>query len=213
MFVRSRFIVACLFLLATVVSGRAIAAVPEVPRDVRELMQDRKYDEAVAAIDALLKQKKDDLPRDYLGYLKGRALHLADKYEQAIVAYDTMAKSFPESPWVRRARLAKGVSFARKGDFRAAELAYRAEAEFLLSLDRKQEIAEIYLEFADAFSNPPQFVVERVRHQPLAQLGNVDFALGGSHCSQCTSIVDSVSIGKCGQSVIRLHSFSISSRR
>ena len=48
------------------------------------------------------------------------------------------------------------MALARKGDFRAAELIYRAEAEYLLSADRKQQIADIYLEFADTYFKPPK---------------------------------------------------------
>ena len=45
---------------------------------------------------------------------------------------------------------------ARKGDFRGAELIYRAEAEYLLSDQRKQQLADIYLEFADTYFKPPK---------------------------------------------------------
>ena len=41
------------------------------------------------------------------------------------------------------------------GDFQQAELIYRAEAQYVLSADRKQEIADIYREFADAYFQPP----------------------------------------------------------
>ena len=67
-----------------------------------------------------------------------------------------MQKDFPKSDWLRRARFAKAVALARKGDFRAAEVICRAEAEYLLSADRKQQIADIYLEFADTFFKPPK---------------------------------------------------------
>ena len=43
---------------------------------------------------------------------------------------------------------------ARKGDYRAAELIYRTQAEFLLSTERKQDLASIYLDFADAYFKP-----------------------------------------------------------
>ena len=68
----------------------------------------------------------------------------------------SFGKELPKSPWARRARFAKAVSLARKGDFRSAELIYRAEAEYLLSTDRKQQIADIYLEFADTYFKPPK---------------------------------------------------------
>jgi len=59
-------------------------------------------------------------------------------------------------PWVRRARFAAGAALARKGDFRAAELIYREQAKSLLSDDRRQEMTDIFLEFADAFFDPPE---------------------------------------------------------
>lgn len=141
------------------------AELPRVPENIRRLMQDRQYAKAVDAMDAVLQAKPADdaqkngedankIDRDYLAYLKGRALQLDHQYDAAVKAYDEMNKQFPKSPWARRARFAKGVTLARKGDFRAAELVYRAEAQFLLSDDRKQEIAAIYLEFADAFFKP-----------------------------------------------------------
>ena len=74
----------------------------------------------------------------------------------AAAMFDAMQKDFPQSDWLRRARLAKAVALARKGDFRTAELIVRAEAEHLLSADRKQQIADIYLEFADRLFKPPK---------------------------------------------------------
>lgn len=148
-------------LLASSASLAAAAELPHVPEGIRQLMQDRQYAKAVEAMDAILQVKAEDkkeeakkIDRDYLAYLKGRALQLDHQYDAAVKAYDEMNKQFPKSPWARRARFAKGATLARKGDFRTAEIVYRAEAEFLLSEDRKQQIAAIYLEFADAFFKP-----------------------------------------------------------
>ena len=130
------------------------ADAPLVPEPVRRLMQDRDYSEAVKAIDKAVAAHAQ--PRDYLAYLKGRALSLANRYDEAAAAFDAMPKDFPRSPWLRRARFAKAVMLSRKGDFRGAELIVRAEAEYLLSADRKQRIAGVYLEFADALFKPPK---------------------------------------------------------
>ena len=130
------------------------ADAPPVAEHVRQLMQDRKYAEAVKAIDQASRTK--DAPKDYLAYLKGRALWLADRRSEAAAALDAMQKEFPHSPWLRHARFAKAVMLARKGDFRAAELIVRAEAEYLLSADRKAQIAGVYIEFADALMKPPK---------------------------------------------------------
>ncbi|HUY34628.1 MAG TPA: tetratricopeptide repeat protein [Pirellulales bacterium] len=127
-------------------------AEPNVPPEVKKLMQGRKYAEAAKAIDKVAQRK--EVPLDGLAYLKGRALHLAGQYDDAIAAYEALENEFPKSAWLRRARFGRAVSLARKGDFEAAERIYRQEAAALLSLDRKQEIADIYLEFADAYFKP-----------------------------------------------------------
>ena len=130
------------------------ADTPSAPAKVRQLMQDRNYAEAVKAIDEAAAAK--DAAKDYLAYLKGRALYLANQYDQAVAVFDAMQRDFPKSEWLRRARFAKALALSRKGDFRAAEVIVRAEAEYLLSADRKQQIAEIYLEFADTLFKPPK---------------------------------------------------------
>ena len=95
-------------------------------------------------------------PRRLPGVSQGPRTALPANTDQAAAVFDAMQKDFPKSDWLRRARLAKAVTLARKGDFRAAELIVRAEAEYLLSADRKQQIADIYLEFADRFFKPPK---------------------------------------------------------
>ncbi len=138
-------------------------AVPHVPTKISELLADHKYADAIAAIDAARKDAKaKDAPWDYLAYLKGRALHLDGQYDAAVKQFTAMEKEFPGSPWARRARFGKAVSLARKGDFRAAELIYRTEVEYLLSSARKQEIADLYLEFADAYFKPK----DEIQHKP-----------------------------------------------
>ena len=142
--------------MSALAADRPAAAIktPLASSAIRQLMQDGKYTDAVQAIDEALKVK--DAPREYLTYLKGRALHLDKKYDEAIALFEQLAKDSPKTVWSRRARFGKAVSLARKGDFRNAELIYRAEAEYLLSADRKQQIADIYLEFADAYFHPPK---------------------------------------------------------
>ena len=123
-------------------------------------LQDRDYAAAVKAIDATSQDK--DSPRDYLAYLKGRALQLGGQYDAAVAQFDRFAKEFPNSPWARRARFGKAVALARKGNFQGAETIYRAEVEQLLSPARKQQIADLYLEFADAYFKPK----DELQHKP-----------------------------------------------
>ena len=132
----------------------ALSDGPAIPEPIRQLLQDRNYPEAIQAIDAALAAKHP--AADYLLWLKGRAQHLAGQLDAALATFESLEKEHPKSPWLRRARFSRAITLARKGDFRAAELIYRGEAEYLLSVDRKQEIAGLYLEFADAYFKPPK---------------------------------------------------------
>lgn len=130
------------------------ANVPLVDERVRELMQDRNYAEAIQALDQAA--QAEGAAKDYIAYLKGRALFLQKQYDAAVAAFAGLETDFPTSRWARRARFARALALARKGDFRGAELIYRKEAKYLLSVDRKQELASVYLEFADALFDPPE---------------------------------------------------------
>ncbi|MEE8450536.1 MAG: tetratricopeptide repeat protein, partial [Thermoguttaceae bacterium] len=130
------------------------ADTPLVSDEIRGLMQDRDYPGAIEAIDRAAQD--EDAPRDYLAYLKGRALFLQEEYDAAVAVFKQLQERFPASDWTRRAHFATAVALARKGDFRSAELIFRSEAEYLLSADRKQQIADLYLEFADTYFEPPK---------------------------------------------------------
>ena len=91
------------------------ADAPMVPQRVRRLMQDRNYAEAVKAIDAAGGAK--DAPKDYLAYLKGRALALQNHYDEAAAAFDAMQKDFPKSPWLRQSPVRQGRDAGPEGRF------------------------------------------------------------------------------------------------
>ena len=127
-------------------------ALPKIPPRIASLLEERNYADAIKAIDAAL--VAHDPTADYLSYLKGRALYAAGQYDAAIAEFDRFAKDYPKSGWARRARFGKAVALARKGEFHDAEMIYRGEVTYLMSSARKQEIADIYLEFADAYFSP-----------------------------------------------------------
>ncbi|NUQ64841.1 MAG: tetratricopeptide repeat protein [Pirellulales bacterium] len=173
-----RALVVGLFLLglARPISAESPSAdVPLVDEAIRQAFQDRNFAAALEALDKAIQAK--DAPKDYLTYLKGRALSFQEKYDDAVAVFDQFAKQFPDSPWARRARFAAAVALARKGDFRSAETIYRAEAEQLLSADRKQELAEGLIEFAEICFKPPKadekpnYEKARVFYQKALEIG------------------------------------------
>lgn len=127
-------------------------AAPPIDDAIRQHLQDRDYGRALEAIHAAMAE--DGAPLDYLTYLRGRALFLQEEYAKAVQVFRLLDTSFPDSPWRRRARFDAAQAYARQGDFKAAEGIYRREAEHLFGPVRRQQIADIYLEFADAASQP-----------------------------------------------------------
>jgi uncharacterized protein YfaS (alpha-2-macroglobulin family)/TolA-binding protein len=125
-----------------------------LPANVRDVMQDRNYPAAMAAIEEALKAPDADRPR--LLYLRGRALLLQNKNEQAATEFANIAGENKETPVGRQAKFAEALARARMGDFRTAEEIYRDLASKLLSEERQNEIAALYLEFADVYFKPPK---------------------------------------------------------
>lgn len=128
----------------------SITTVPEIPTAVHDALQSRKFAKAVEEIDGLLK-RNDVGPADYLMYLKGRALTEAGKLDEATAVFNGLEKEFPKSRWVARSRFGRADMLVRQRNYRAAGLIYQAEAKHLLSTDRRDELAGIYLEFADRY--------------------------------------------------------------
>src|ERR1700681_3837493 len=71
-------------------AAESIVPLPRVPLAISELLQDRKYAEAIKAIDAAAAAK--DAAQDYLAYLKGRALHLSGQFDAAVEQFTAMQK-------------------------------------------------------------------------------------------------------------------------
>ncbi|HOA53960.1 MAG TPA: tetratricopeptide repeat protein, partial [Thermogutta sp.] len=134
-------------------------ALPNIPRPIADALQNRRYDDAVKLIDEQL--QKPSSVADYLTYLKGRALYLAQKYDEAIAVFLEGEKQFTESPWRHWLQFGRALALARKGDFASAEAIYRDQAKRLLSLSRKDELAGIYLEFANRLFDPPNKLEEK----------------------------------------------------
>ena len=90
---------------------------------IRELMQDRKYAEAIKAIEAAATQK--DAPVDYLTWLKGRALSLDGEVGRGDRRLRARREAVSQEPLGPPGAVRRRCALAKKGDFRAAELIYR----------------------------------------------------------------------------------------
>lgn len=130
----------------------AVTSVPQLPAELNDALQGRKFDAAVTLIDTLLKAKEGPkVPGDYLLYQKARALTELDKLDVAVETYLKLEKDFPKSPWLSRSRFGRGWVLAKQRNYQAAAVLYKAETERLLSSGRTDELTGIYVEYADRY--------------------------------------------------------------
>jgi len=127
-----------------------VSSLPPVPETIHDALQNRDYPVAVERIDEQL--AKDDVEHaDYLLYLKARAQTAGSMLEKAMATFEQLEKDFPKSRWLARSRFGRADVLVQQRNYQAAGLIYQAEAKRLLSSDRRDELARIYLEFADRY--------------------------------------------------------------
>ncbi len=129
-------------------------AKPTLLDEAKLSMRAKAFDEAARTLDRHLAGKKADAD-DEATYLKALALHYAGKHADAVKAADTLLATFPESPWLRKARFLKATSLIELRQFKAAEAIYEDEANRLLSESRKRKIAGVIIGFAEALATKP----------------------------------------------------------
>lgn len=91
---------------------------------------------------------------DYAAYLMAFSLSKAGTWDEARKILEAFPGKWPESEWCRKADLLLADGLFERKDFKGAEALLRAEAEFILSSERKRDIAGIYLNMADTSSKP-----------------------------------------------------------
>ncbi len=127
-----------------------VTSLPEIDPAIHDAMQSRSYADAVKLIETALADGGVIAP-DYLRYLQGIALTEAEKYDDAIKTLEILERDHPDSDWISRSRFGRAHVYVLRRQYIKAGEIYADEAERLLSRDRKDELAEIYLEFADRY--------------------------------------------------------------
>jgi uncharacterized protein YfaS (alpha-2-macroglobulin family)/tetratricopeptide (TPR) repeat protein len=128
----------------------AITSLPRIQPALHDLLQSQKFAEAIKQIDAELTREKV-AGADYLLYLKGRAQTQLRLYPQALATFAALQQKHPDSRWLPRSRFGRADVLVQQRNYRAAGQIYQAEARRLLSSGRKDQLASIYLEFADRY--------------------------------------------------------------
>ncbi|MDA1015036.1 MAG: MG2 domain-containing protein, partial [Planctomycetota bacterium] len=138
----------------TVVKAPAITSLPDIPGEVHDALGARKFEATVKLIDGLLKKNPKSTATGYLLYLKGRALTELERFDEAIATFgqiEKLANAPGDASWVHRARFGRADVLVRQRNYQAASVIYRAAADRLLSENRRDELAGIYLEFANRY--------------------------------------------------------------
>ena len=128
----------------------AVTQLPEASAALHAALQSREFERAVELLDGEI-AKPDAKSVDYLLYLKGRALTELEEFADAEAVFEKIEADYPNSTWVSRSRFGRAHLNVLQQEYEAAGRIYQAEAERLLSRDRKDELAGIYLEFADRY--------------------------------------------------------------
>ncbi len=126
---------------------------PAVPRVYREAVLRGEWDEAIRRAQALAEEHPEQA--DTWLFLRALALAGAGRDAEAVRALDELEANHPESAWVHKSRFRRAELLRRMGQLDEAERIWEAEAERLRSAERKGELADVYLRFADELSTEP----------------------------------------------------------
>ena len=109
---------------------------------IRSSFHSEQFQLAIQQIEAL------DSVTVHHQYLKALAYFYQKKYKSSLQACDQLLDNYPDSTWQHKTAFLKAKAYIRLGDFDAAEQVYRSELERLLSKQRKNQIAQVYVDFA-----------------------------------------------------------------
>ncbi len=141
----------CRVLLAVLSTLTLLGAAPAFAEAdaARQAMTGGNYRQAASMLGTeASRAASDPVSGPHLRYLQGRALQLAEDHRGAVRAFDRLLKDFPESSWVRKARFCRADSLAALGDVEAAATTYGQETDLLLRTERRDELAQVFLEYA-----------------------------------------------------------------
>jgi len=143
---------ACLLWLAWDPWSSAGAEVPTLGRLQAE-MRARQFPQAVVTADALIAVK--DTAMGEATYLKALALFHTGKFQESMAVSDTILAQNPKSDWQFKALYLKAQALVEQKQFKEAAAIYEAEANRILSPQRKQELAGVIIQFADKLTVTP----------------------------------------------------------
>lgn len=116
----------------------------------REALTDRRYADAIRLLELAQAGPEAEEANLLLIY----AHFNSKQYASAISACDKLLQSFPESKWRKKALFKKADSLAALGKWGEAAAIYEPELEYIVSVDRREQVAATYLKYADGYFAP-----------------------------------------------------------
>ena len=126
----------------------------ETLSQISAALQAKQFEAAIKQIDVALDTAENQ--RDFLLYLKGLSLFYNNQLTDAIQVCDQILMAHPNSAWGRKTTFLKAQSYFKNRAFKQAEAIYSTEVDRLLSSTRKSEIAQVYIELAEAVTQKPE---------------------------------------------------------
>ena len=141
-------------MIISLLSIQCLAAVDDELALVRAAFFDREYVSAIKQLDVLIDKEYGE-QQDYLLYLKSLAQFYEKDFKTAIGTCEQFLSKYQESSWYRKAIFLRATCNIELKQFKEAEAIYEIEAKRLLSAVRKEEIASVYIRFAEVLSRKP----------------------------------------------------------
>jgi tetratricopeptide (TPR) repeat protein len=126
--------------------------IKELRAELEQAMQDREYARAAGLAESLHRDASDDA--GYFRYLLALSHFYRRDWDAAAKALEPLLTG-KQDPWQRKGRFLQAQIYRERKDYAAAEKIYAAEANYLHTSERKQEIARIYVDMAEAFARKP----------------------------------------------------------
>ncbi|MCP4770763.1 MAG: tetratricopeptide repeat protein [Planctomycetes bacterium] len=127
---------------------------PPIPEKLRIALLDGDYREALRDIRNL--QKDQPELTGFWYYLEGVAQQRAGNRSAAIEAFEQVEQNYGEGPWVHKACFHHAEALSAAGDWQGAEAIWESEVSWLRGAERQRELASIYFDLADGFSEDKQ---------------------------------------------------------
>ncbi len=114
----------------------------------KKALMDGRYEDA---LDLLEKEVDGPFREEALFRIGGTLLQL-ERYREALTALSTLIEDFSKGRLFRKARFLKAEALVGLKRFDEASGIYEAEINHLISKDRKEEIVQYYIKYADAMA-------------------------------------------------------------